>query len=149
MIKRIKQNNNENIDKYESTALIITGLSFYLLTAGLAVTVIFNIIIEHKPQTTFWGIIISIISIMTMIILMRSKLNIGMKLKSDAVIADANCTKTCIYLSVILFISSILYQLFKIGYIDSIGAMGIAYYSFKEGRESMEKSKGNKCSCED
>ena len=84
-----------------------------------------------------------------MIFLMLFKLNIGKKLNSDAIIADANCTKTCVYLSVILLVSSILYQIFKVGYIDSIGALGIAFYAFKEGRESIEKSKGKKCCSDD
>ena len=81
-----------------------------------------------------------------MIILVAFKLNIGKKLNSNAIIADANCTKTCVYLSVILLISSIFYELFKIGYIDSLGALGIAYFAFKEGKESMDKSKGIECS---
>lgn len=29
--------------------------------------------------------------------------------------------------------------------IDSIGALGIAYYAFKEGKESMDKAEGKKC----
>lgn len=148
MIIRIKNNNNENRDSFEKTALTITGISFYILTAGLMITMVYNIYMGHKPQTTFWGIIISLVSILTMIFLMRSKLSIGKKLNSDAIIADANCTRTCVYLSVILLISSILYQIFKIGYIDSAGALGIAYYAFKEGKESIEKSKGKKCCCD-
>jgi divalent metal cation (Fe/Co/Zn/Cd) transporter len=77
-----------------------------------------------------------------MILLTYFKLDVGKKLRSDAVIADANNTRTCVYLSVLLLASSLLYEMFKIGYIDSIGALGIAFYAFKEGRESMEKSKG-------
>jgi len=106
------------------------------------VTIIYNFITGHKPQTTFWGIIISLISIATMVTLMLAKLKIGKKLNSDAIIADANCTKTCVYLSVLLLASSVLYEIFKIGFIDSAGALGIAYFAFREGKESMEKSKG-------
>ncbi|MGA2142497.1 MAG: cation transporter [Brevinematales bacterium] len=149
MIVRIKNNNNENSDDFEKTALKITGISFYILTAGLAVTIAYNIYTGHKPQTTVWGIIISSISIIAMTILMRFKLNTGKILKSAAVIADANCTRTCLYLSIILLLSSAAFQIFKIGFIDTIGAIGIAYYSFKEGRESMEKAAGKKYDCED
>lgn len=145
MVIRIRNNNNDNRDNFEKTALKITGISFYILTVGLLFTVAYNIYASHKPETTFWGIIISIISIFTMIFLMRFKINIGKKANSDAIIADANCTKTCVYLSVILLVSSVLYEIFRIGYIDSIGALGIAYYSFKEGKESMNKSKGKEC----
>ena len=73
---------------------------------------------------------------------MLSKIKIGKKLNSHAIIADAHCTKTCVYLSIILLVSSVLFQIFKIGYIDTIGALGIAYFAFKEGKEFIEKSKG-------
>ena len=148
MVIRIKNNNNENRDSFEKTALKITGVSFYILAIGLLITVIYNIYTGHKPQTTFWGIVISMISIISMAFLTVFKLNIGKKLNSKAIIADAHCTKTCLYLSIILLISSVLFQIFKIGYIDSIGALGIAYFAFKEGKESIDKSKGKKC-CDD
>lgn len=140
MIIRINKNQDKR-DLFEKIALRITGFSFYLLTAGLIFTAILNIVNKSHPSTTFWGIVISIISILTMNFLMRFKMSIGKKLNSNSIIADANCTKTCIYLSIILLISSILYEIFKIGYIDSIGALGIAFYAFKEGRESFEKAK--------
>ena len=142
MVIRIKNSQSRNIDNFQKTALRITGISFYILTISLILTVVYNIYKGNKPETTFWGIIISSISILTMILLTYFKLDVGKKLRSDAVIADANNTKTCVYLSILLLASSLLYETFKIGYIDSIGALGIAFYAFKEGRESMEKSKG-------
>ena len=121
-----------------------------MLTAGLVVTAVYNIIIAHKPETTFWGIVISIISILTMILLIKYKLKVGHSLNSKAIIADANCTKTCLYLSVVLLISSVGYEITGIGGIDSIGAAGIAWFAFKEGKESFEKStSGNLCGCSD
>ncbi len=147
MVLRIKKNDHKNIDDFESTALKITGSAFYILVISLLVTVAYNIYTGHKPQTTIWGIVISSVSIMTMLWLMRYKLNIGKKLNSEAIIADAHCTRTCVYLSIILLGSSVLYQIFHLGYIDSIGALGIAYYAFKEGQEAMDKSKGKSCCC--
>ena len=83
-----------------------------------------------------------------MVFLMQFKLNVGKKLKSDAIIADTHCTKTCVYLSIVLLVSSVLFQIFRIGYIDSIGSLGIAYYAFREGKQSMDKSKGKECCCD-
>jgi divalent metal cation (Fe/Co/Zn/Cd) transporter len=97
MMMRIKRNGNEQRDGFEKRALTITGISFYILSAGLILTIAYNIYTGHKPETTFWGIVISSISILTMILLMRFKLKIGKTLKSDAIIADANCTRTCVY----------------------------------------------------
>lgn len=149
MLLRIKNHGEENRDEFEKLALKITGTGFYILTAGLIVTSIYNFIIGHKPETTFWGIVISVVSIITMTLLIKYKLIIGKALNSSAIIADANCTKTCLYLSIILLLSSAGYMLTGIGGIDSLGALLIAYFSFKEGKEAFEKVKsGAHCSCE-
>ncbi|HEY6907454.1 MAG TPA: cation transporter [Ignavibacteriaceae bacterium] len=151
MILRMKYSKVQERDKFERTALIINGSAFYLLTFGLIAGSVINIIKNVKPESTLAGIIISVISIGTMYFLMQAKLKVGRELKSDAIIADANCTKTCFYLSFILLFSSLLYEIFRIGYFDILGSLGIAYYAFKEGRESFEKSKSNtlECCCED
>lgn len=147
MIVRIRHTKEENRDFFEKRALKITGVAFYLLAVGLIVTVMINSIAGHKPVTTFWGIMVAIVSIISMVILTKAKLYIGRNLNSSAIIADANCTKTCLYLSVILLFSSVFYMIFNMGYIDSLGALGMVYYAYKEGRESFEKAKGNACSC--
>jgi divalent metal cation (Fe/Co/Zn/Cd) transporter len=80
--------------------------------------------------------------------LIHFKVKVGRRFGSEALLADAACTKTCLYLSVILLVASVGYEVTGIGVLDSIGAMGIAFFSFKEGRESFEKAKGKSCGCE-
>lgn len=151
MILRMQKNEVDTWDEFERFALRVTGISFYILTAGLVLGSILNIAQGIKPETTIPGIIVSVISIISMYILLKYKLRIGKELKSDAIIADANCTRTCFNLSIILLASSLLYTIFRISYIDIIGSLGIAYYAFKEGKESIEKSKSDSihCSCDD
>ena len=151
MILRMRYSKVQSRDSFEKTALKITGTSFYLLTIGIIIGSVFNIINDVKPTTTIPGIVVASISILTMYWLMSSKLKVGKELKSDAIIADANCTKTCFYLSFILLGASGLYELFNIAYFDIIGSLGIAYFAFSEGKEAFEKVKsGNfSCSCED
>lgn len=147
MIRRLKRNGNESPDRFERDALKITGTAFYILTITLIVTSLLSLYQGHKPETTLWGIIISVISILTMWLLIHYKLKVGKQLNSQAILADANCTKACMYLSVVLFASSIGYELTKIGGLDSIGAIVIAVLSFREGREAFDKAKGKACSC--
>ena len=147
MVLRIRNSKTGTQDKFERTALTVTGYSFYLLTLGLVIGAVLNLVNGLKPQLSMAGIIISSVSIVTMYWLMKSKLKTGRLLNSDAIIADASCTKTCLYLSFILLASSLLYALLHIGFIDVIGSMGIAYYSFKEGKESLEKAKSGEISC--
>lgn len=149
MIRRMKQNGSENHDVFEKTALKVTGTAFYILTIALIGTALVNLYQGHKPATTFWGIVVAGISILSMWLFIHYKLKIGRQFNSQALIADANCTRACMYLSVVLLISSIGYELTGIGMLDSLGAVGIAALSFKEGREAFEKSKGNLvCSCQ-
>lgn len=147
MILRMKNSSTENRDKFESTALRITGFGFYILTAGLVIGSIINVIEKNNPSTTLAGIVISAFSIITMYLLMKAKFKVGETMNSDAVIADAHCTKTCFNLSVILLLSSLLYEVSSVGYFDILGSLGIAYYAFIEGRESFEKAENNKLSC--
>ena len=151
MIFRMKYSKVQTRDEFEKTALRVTGTVFYLLTAGLIVGSVLNVIYDVKPETTMPGIIIGVISILTMYWLMTSKLKVGKALHSDAIIADANCTKTCFYLSFILLAASGLYELFAIAYFDTLGSLGIAYFAFKEGREAFEKARSGNlmCNCED
>lgn len=148
MVTRIQANPNSNRDQYERTALKITGYSFYGLVLGLLVTSIYNIATGQQPSTTLYGVIISIISIAIMWVLVIWKTRVGKALNSDAIIADAECTKVCIYMSVVLLVSSTLYQFAKLPYIDSIGALVLAYLSLREGQECFEKAKSDKhCAC--
>lgn len=151
LLFRMKYSKVTSRDKFEKTALMVNGTAFFILTAGLILGSVLNIINNVKPSTTTAGIVIAFISIGTMYYLMNAKLKVGKELNSDAIIADANCTKTCYYLSFILLISSGLYEIFRIGYFDVLGSLGIAFYAFKEGRESFGKAMSGdlSCSCED
>ncbi len=147
MILRIQNNRNSKRDEFERTALKITGIAFYLLVFGLAITSIYNIWTGHKPLTTYWGVVVSVISILIMWILVVWKRRIGKQLNSAPILADANCTLVCVYMSIILLASSGIYELFRIPYIDSVGTLGLSYFAFKEGKECFEKSKSNKLCC--
>lgn len=142
MVLRIRRNPLTPRSRFERTALRVTGSSFYLLAAGLAVSAAYNLLTGHKPETTLPGIVIALISIAVMWALVRGKLRTGHALSCSPILADANCTRVCIYMSVVLLASSLIYQLTGFGFVDSLGAVGLIYYSVSEGRESFEKAAG-------
>lgn len=150
MVVRIKNNKeNTNIDQFEKTALRITGLAFYLLSASLAIGIVIKLVRDEAPHSTVPGIIIALISILVMWVLVIMKTRIGNKLNSSPILADASCTKICIYMSVVLLVSSFAYEMLKINYIDVLGTIGIIYFSIREGKESFDKAKGiHSCSCD-
>jgi divalent metal cation (Fe/Co/Zn/Cd) transporter len=145
MILRIRQNPDSSKSRAEISALRITGTAFYLLSGGLLAGIIINLIRHHKPVTTFWGVIISIVSIVVMVWLMNAKKRVGNKLHSEPIVADAGCTRICVYMSVVLLLSSLVYEITGFGYADAIGAAGLIWFSVSEGREAFEKVKGKEC----
>lgn len=149
MVLRIRQNPETPRSQFEKTALRVTGTSFYLLAVGLATTSIYNLFTAHKPETTLPGLIISIISIAVMWALVMGKRKVGRTLDSSPILADANCTMVCIYMSFVLLASSLIYEVTGFGFVDSIGAVGLIYFSYSEGKESFEKAAGMEDYCDD
>jgi len=149
MILRIRQNPETPRSHFEVTALRVTGTAFYLLAAGLAASAIYNLFTAHKPTTTLPGLIISLVSIAIMWALVAGKRKVGRALNSSPILADANCTMVCIYMSIVLLASSLIYEITGLGFIDSLGALGLIYFSINEGKESFEKASGLECGCDD
>ena len=147
MIHRVRQNGGEKPDQFEQRALRITGTAFIVLTAGLAITCLVDLYRGHKPESTFWGIIISILSIVSMWLLIRAKVRVGKELNSSAILADAACTRACLQLSIVLLVASAGYKLTGIGGLDSVGALVIAGLCFREGREAFEKARTGSFAC--
>lgn len=148
MIKRIQKNPNSDKSTFEIKALKITGWGFYLLSISLFIGIVINIYKKHLPENTVFGVIISLISIIVMAYVSYNQLRIGQKLNSEPIIADAKCTIICIYMSIVLLISSAVYYYTGFAYTDILGAFGLIYFSVKEGKECFEKAKGKStCKC--
>jgi divalent metal cation (Fe/Co/Zn/Cd) transporter len=150
MVVRIRRAPESNEDGFERTALRITGTSFYILVAGLVATSVHKFFTGEKPETALVGIVLSLISIVVMLGLIYAKLSVGRALHSEPIIADAHCTKVCIYMSVVLLLASAVYALTNVAYVDILGSLALAYLSFTEGRESFEKTRNSDaCACKD
>jgi divalent metal cation (Fe/Co/Zn/Cd) transporter len=148
MIIRIRNHPESAVSEFEIKALKVTGTAFYVLAAALAAGSTVNIIKHHTPETTLWGIVISLVSILVMTWLMISKKRTGKAMNSEPVLSDANCTRICIYMSVILLVSSLIYEFTGFAYADALGAAGLIYFSLSEGKEAFEKAKRKQCSCD-
>lgn len=148
MIRRMEKDREPEHRRFERTALFVTGVSFYALAVGLVATSLIGFHTSHRPRTTFWGIVVGTISILAMGLLIHYKTKIGRQFASQPLLADAACTKTCLYLSIILLISGLAYEWTGIGLADSLGAVGIAIFSFREGREALKEARGEDCQCE-
>jgi divalent metal cation (Fe/Co/Zn/Cd) transporter len=148
MVIRIRQHPTAPRSQFERTALRVTGTAFYLLALGLGVTAIYKYMLAERPTTTLAGVVISLVSMTSMWGVVLAKRKVGRTLQSAPILADANCTMVCIYMSLVLLASSLVYQLTGLGFVDSLGALGLIYFSVKEGKEAFEKA-SNTASCDD
>ena len=148
MILRIRKNTESPRSSFEIKTLRTTGTAFFLLSAGLLAGIIVNLTNHHKPETTLWGIIISAVSIVVMVWLMNAKKTVGKLLHSEAIVADSNCTRVCVYMSLVLLASSLIYEFTGFAYADVIGTAGMIYFSVTEGKEAFDKAKGKECACD-
>lgn len=149
MVRRIRGNGGRDPDRFERTALRITGTAFYLLALGLLATAAVNLYLDRAPETTFWGVIIALVSISGMWLLIHFKTRVGRALGSDAILADAACSRACMHFSLVLLLASAAYELTGIGGIDSLGAVAIGALAMREGREAFEKARGKACCSND
>jgi len=147
MVLRIRHDREGQRSRFERTALRVTGAAFYILVAGLVLSAATSLIKGHKPVTTVPGFVIAAASIAIMWALVSAKRRVGRALRSQPILADANCTLACIYMSLVLLASSLLYQFTGIGFADSLGAAGLVYFSIREGSEAFAKARGRECAC--
>jgi divalent metal cation (Fe/Co/Zn/Cd) transporter len=145
MVWRIERHPDSERTRFEILALQITGVCFYVLAAGLIVGAALSVIYRSTPQTTLAGTIIACISLAVMWALLKAKMHVGRKLNSAPIIADARCTLACMWMSGVLLLSSLLFHYTGIRFIDAIGALGIAWFSYQEGREALELARGKEC----
>jgi divalent metal cation (Fe/Co/Zn/Cd) transporter len=147
MVVRIRKAPDSLQGSFEISALRITGTCFYVLAGLLLVSAVISYVQGHQPLSTFAGLVIALISILSMWALVYAKLRLGRRLDSTPVIADARCNMVCIYMSVVLLVSSLLWWLFEIAYVDIAGTLALVYFSVAEGREAFKKARGIQDCC--
>jgi divalent metal cation (Fe/Co/Zn/Cd) transporter len=148
MIQRLRSHGPAIRTKAETTALRVTGYGFFALSAMLVLTSTYSVYTGHVPESTFWGVVVGGISILTMWWLVHQKRHVAQALNSAPLRADANCTMVCIYMSISILLSSVIFELTGFAFADIIGAAAITWFSISEGRECFDKAKGHECSCE-
>lgn len=147
MISRLRRYGSKDRGRFEKLVLQVTGTCFYVLVAGLVIGAVISVWEAQIPATTIAGIVVSLLSIAIMRVLALWKIRTGKQLNSASLIADGNCTMVCVYMSIVLLASSVAYELVHLPYIDAAGMLGLAWFSFKEGQESFEKSKDAATCC--
>ena len=130
----------------EALALRLVGVSFLILAAYVAFDAGQSLWKREAPEASYWGIGITILSLIVMPILARAKRHVGVELGSRALQADSRQTDICVYLSYILLAGLGLNALFGWWWADPVAALVMVPIIAKEGVEAL---RGEACGCSD
>lgn len=120
----------------EQRALHLIGISFFLLAAYIAVESVRDLVTASEPETSGVGIVITGLSLLVMPGLALAKRRVGQAMDNAVVLADAQETLLCTWLSAIVLAGLALNAAFGWWWADPVAALGVAYLAIGEGREA-------------
>lgn len=126
----------------ERRAQQMIAVSFYLLSAYVAVEAVRSLVAGDRPAVSWVGIGLSVLTLATMPALAKAKSRVAEQLGSSATKSESRQTMLCAYLSAGLLVGLTLNALLEWWWADSITALGIAAVAVKEGRNAW---RGDAC----
>lgn len=126
----------------ERRAQKLIALSFYLLAAYVGFESVRSLLFGDPPESSFVGIGLAVVTLLTMPPLAIAKARIGERLGSPATRSEGQQNMLCAYLSAALLVGLGANALFGLWWADPLTALIIAGVAFKEGREAW---RGENC----
>jgi divalent metal cation (Fe/Co/Zn/Cd) transporter len=130
-------------EKREAISLRIVGITFMALAGYVAIDAVIALWKREHPESSFIGIGLATLSLVTMPLLARAKRRVASQIQSRALHADSRQTDICAYLSAILLGGLLLNALFGMWWADPAAALVMVPIIAREGIEAL---KGEACS---
>ena len=129
-------------ERNERLSLRIVGVCFLALSGYVAYESVSDLMNRKAPEHSIPGIILACVSLVVMPILSRAKKDVGKKLGSAAMNADAKQTDFCVYLSAVLLVGLLLNGFLDWWWADAAAALIMVPIIAKEGFDGL---KGKAC----
>lgn len=126
-------------------ALRAIALSFFALAAYVSVASVWALAHGDRPRNSPVGIAVTVLSLIVMFSLARSKRRVGMALGNQLIVADAAETKLCSLLSAATLAGLVANVTVGWWWVDPLAGLVIAVLAVREGREAWH---GELC-CDD
>lgn len=120
----------------EQRALKLIGISFFLLATYITVESLRDLATLTRPDAAPLGIAITGLSLIVMPLLAVAKRRVGRAMDSHVVLADAQETFLCTWLSAIVLGGLALNAILGWWWADAVAALGVAWLAIREGREA-------------
>lgn len=139
-LKRHRTGTEEEEEKIERRAERFVALTFFLLGSYVLIESAGKLVEGEVPDPSIPGIAIALLSMTIMPILARKKRDLGVAIKSRALIADSKETLACALLSVALLVGLGANYLFGFWQADPIVGLLIVAFLYREGLEGWKES---------
>ncbi len=124
-------------EREEMAEKIIGGL-LMLLALGLALGASVEFFGRRLPEHGAASIVIALVSLSVMAWLYRAKMEVAHGLNSRALLLDAFCTKSCMWLSGLLLGGALVLEVFGWRLFDPIVSLAMAWLIWREGAEAWQ-----------
>jgi divalent metal cation (Fe/Co/Zn/Cd) transporter len=128
----------------ERRAQQLIAVSFAVLAAYVGVESLRDLLGGHRPDPSWIGIALSIVTLATMPPLAAAKRRVGVALDSSATTSESRQTLLCAYLSACLLVGLGANAIAGWWWADPVAALGIAGVAVREAREAW---RGRACDC--
>lgn len=137
----------EALERAERRASRIVGWALYALALYIVVNAAFAFLTRARPEESWAGLGLAVAAVIVMPILWQGKLRVARRIGSAALRADAACSVTCAYMSLVLLAGLALTRASGWWWADALASLGLLYFVIREGHEALEEAKGHACSC--
>jgi divalent metal cation (Fe/Co/Zn/Cd) transporter len=139
-LKKHRESSEEDEEKIERRAERFVAVTFFLLGSYILFESVGKLVEGEVPGPSVPGIAIALLSMTIMPIIARKKYDLGVAIKSRALIADSKETLACALLSVALLVGLGANYVFGFWQADPIVGLLIVAFLFREGWEGWKKS---------
>ena len=137
-LRNLTDSPDDDEERREEKAVRLIGYTFFILGAYVFYESVNKLYFREKPESSLFGIIIAIVSLITMPVLFHQKYRTAHELNSRSLMADSKETLACIMLSASLLIGLGLNYLFGIWWADPVTGLVIVFFLIREGSEIFE-----------
>lgn len=142
---RTERRSPARAEQVERRALRLIGLSFLVLAALVGMESVRSLVAGDRPDATPVGIALTIVSLVVMPLLARSKRRLGAEMGDRSVEADGSQTMACVYLSAVVLGGLVLNAVFGWWWADPVAALGVVAFLVREGREALTAEHVDDC----
>jgi cation diffusion facilitator family transporter len=127
----------ERVEQVERRAEWLVGIAFLVLAAYVGFEALRTLLAAEAPDASPVGIALTAVSLVLMLWLARAKRRVGEALGSRALVADAEQTQACWYLSAVTLGGLVANAVLGWWWADPLAALGIVVLLVREGLEAI------------